>query len=165
MSPREASPRIRVGYTPNFDGVLNNGESWVARRRSSEASMKAGNGLGREPFDNQQSSRSSSILEEKEDGSISMSQHSGEDSPFFATSSPQAQSVEPRQNSEVVSSMDSVTSTDGFAPDGSIPFEADVGPPPGLIDLAAVEWSYKDPTGQVQGAFPRFQILTLFYAF
>jgi PERQ amino acid-rich with GYF domain-containing protein len=25
------------------------------------------------------------------------------------------------------------------------------GPPPGIPDLASVEWSYKDPSGQVQG--------------
>jgi PERQ amino acid-rich with GYF domain-containing protein len=129
--------------------------------------MKAGNGLGREAFDNQQGSQSSSIVEEKEDGSISRSQHSGEDRSFFATTSPQALSAEPRQYSAVVGDMDSVTSIEhrnGFAPDGSTSFEADVGPPPGLIDLAAVEWSYKDPTGQVQGAFPKFLVLTLFKA-
>jgi PERQ amino acid-rich with GYF domain-containing protein len=28
--------------------------------------------------------------------------------------------------------------------------------PPGVPDLAAVEWSYKDPTGQVQGKHPCF---------
>lgn len=28
---------------------------------------------------------------------------------------------------------------------------ASVGPPPGLVDLASIEWSYKDPSGQIQG--------------
>ena len=148
MSPREASPRTKVGYTPSFDGVLNNGDSWVARRRT-EASTKTGNGPGREVSENQQGSRSSGILEEKED----LKQ---EDSSFLTTSSSQA-----RQYSAVVGGLDSGTSTDhpdGFTPNGSINsrvYGADIGPPPGLIDLAAVEWSYKDPTGQVQGMFSK----------
>ncbi|KIM47935.1 hypothetical protein M413DRAFT_439631 [Hebeloma cylindrosporum] len=147
MSPREASPRTKVGYTPSFDGVLNNGDSWIARRRT-EASMKTGNVPGREAAEKQQGSRSSSILEEQED-----SKHSGEDRSFFPASSPQ-----PRQYSAVVGGMDSGASADrrdAFT-NGSINSRAygtDIGPPPGLIDLAAIEWSYKDPTGQVQGPF------------
>lgn len=148
MSPREASPRTKVGYTPSFDGVLNNGDSWVARRRT-EASMKTGNTPGREASEKQQGPRSSGILEERED-------IKQEDSSFFTTSSPQA-----RQYSAVVGGLDSGTSTnhhDGFTPNGSInsrAYGADIGPPPGLIDLAAIEWSYKDPTGQIQGAFSK----------
>ncbi|KAF7367313.1 GYF domain-containing protein [Mycena sanguinolenta] len=44
MSPRDTalpSPRTRLGHTPTFDGVLNGGESWVARRRASEAKAVA----------------------------------------------------------------------------------------------------------------------------
>lgn len=151
MSPREATPRTKVGYTSSFDGVLNNGDSWAARRRT-EASMKTGNGPGREASEKQQGSRSSGILEEKED-------IKQDGSSFFATSSPQA-----RQYSAVVGGLDSGTSTnhhDGFTPNGSInsrAFGTEIGPPPGLIDLAAIEWSYKDPTGQIQGAFSNLQV-------
>jgi len=148
MSPREASPRTKVGYTPGFDGVFNSGDSWVARRRT-DVSVKTGNGPGREPSEKQQGSRSSGILEEKED-----TKQSGENSSFFAISSPQA-----RRYSAVVGGMDCATSMDhrdGFASNGSVNsrlYGVDIGPPPGLMDLAAIEWSYKDPTGQVQGAF------------
>ncbi|KIY45231.1 hypothetical protein FISHEDRAFT_8818, partial [Fistulina hepatica ATCC 64428] len=27
-------------------------------------------------------------------------------------------------------------------------------PPPGLVDLSTIEWSYLDPQGQIQGPFP-----------
>jgi len=148
MSPREASPRTKVGYTPSFDGVFNNGDSWAARRRT-DVSVKTGNGPGREAPEKQQGSRSSGIHEEKEH-----TKQSGENNSFFAISSPQA-----RQYSAVVGGMDCGTSLDrrdGFASNGSVNSRAygvDMGPPPGLMDLAAIEWSYKDPTGQVQGVF------------
>ncbi|KAF8973854.1 hypothetical protein BDZ97DRAFT_1777173 [Flammula alnicola] len=162
LSPREASPRTRVGYTPSFDGVLNNGESWVARRRSSEASMKTGNGQGREATDTQQT-KTSGIREEKEDESGESSRHSGEDQSFFPPSSPYLHTEEPRQYSTVAGGTDATTNgvqAESFPPTNGTTNPSiygndrtEVGPPPGLIDLAAVEWSYKDPTGQVQGPF------------
>lgn len=157
VSPRDSSPRTRVGYGSNFDGVLNNGDSWVARRRASEASMKAGNVSVREA--QEQAPKASGIREEKEDESDPSSHlANGEDQTFFA-SSPHIPSAEPIRNSSATGAAEGInaSSDSSFSRNGSStssPYRndrADIGPPPGLTDLAAVEWSYKDPTGQVQG--------------
>ncbi|CAA7259986.1 unnamed protein product [Cyclocybe aegerita] len=154
LSPREASPRTRVGYTPNFDGVLNSGESWVARRRASEASMKPANGQIREELD--PGAKAGGILEEKEDESAGISRtHQADGSFLSSSSSPQILSAEPQL---YVGTANNANNPNAFLLNGtssahSQPNHAEVGPPPGLVDLAAVEWSYKDPTGQVQGPF------------
>ncbi|KAJ3516789.1 hypothetical protein NLJ89_g912 [Agrocybe chaxingu] len=153
LSPREASPRTRVGYTPNFDGVLNSGESWVARRRASEASMKPANGQIREELD---PGAKAGILEEKEDEPAGISRTHQADGSFLpSSSSPRILSAEPQQ---YVGNANNANNRNAFSLNGttsaySQPNQAEAGPPPGLVDLAAVEWSYKDPTGQVQGPF------------
>lgn len=155
MSPREA-PRTRVGYIPGFDGVLNNGDSWVARKRTSEASAKIGSGSFRDPGDTHDV-LASGIREEKEDDNRTNFQSQPvQDQNFFSASSAQGHSEE---NSLHVSHNESgsqtppntfpLNGTDNVDPFGNN--RSDVGPPPGLFDLAAVEWSYKDPTGQIQG--------------
>uniref|UniRef100_A0A8H7YAI1 GYF domain-containing protein n=1 Tax=Psilocybe cubensis TaxID=181762 RepID=A0A8H7YAI1_PSICU len=161
LSPREP-PRSRVGYTPGFDGVLNNGDSWVARRRSSETSMKIGTGSSREGNEPQLGIMGSGIREEKEEDSRQTIQHPpSDDSNAFVTSSPRVHSEDPRvftnTNSNAAplqTSSQSSFSVNGVNNSESFPVDrADIGPPPGLVDLAAVEWSYKDPTGQIQGPF------------
>lgn len=164
LSPRDMSPRTRVGYTPNFDGVLNNGESWTARRRISESSLKAAAAAtattpGRDGGDH--STKALGIREEKEDEQNNGSRsHHGDNQNVFASSSPHLRSEEPQQYEAVGGVLDSSsngTQTGPFGINGTSNTtlfgnnHANVGPPPGLIDLAAVEWSYKDPSGQVQG--------------
>ncbi|KDR85272.1 hypothetical protein GALMADRAFT_234036 [Galerina marginata CBS 339.88] len=161
LSPREA-PRARVGYAPGFDGVLNNGESWMARRRTSETATKPGSGSSHEAVDNQHDFITSGIREEKEDDSRMNAQPRTRPDPnFLPSSSPRAQSDEPRPYATAggTGSTLNASQVNSFPATGTINGEKllsdhkDVGPPPGLMDLAAVEWSYKDPTGQVQGPF------------
>ncbi|KAF7310551.1 GYF domain-containing protein [Mycena chlorophos] len=102
VSPALPSPRTRFGQPPTFDGVLNGGESWVARRRLSEA--KATN-ASRDP--------------ESHDGRTTDIREEDEDPPKPAA--PVKQPTPPN--------------------------------PPPPQDLAAVQWSYLDPQGQLQGPF------------
>ena len=146
-----STARSRMGYTPSFDGVLNNGESWVAKRRTSEASLKSGNTLGRD-VDSQQGSKASGIQEEREDGSGQKPKSTIEDhSPYFS-SSPHMLSDEPQF-------LHATDVHEPFAQGRQLPrrespsatlYAHERSSPPGL-DLLAVEWSYKDPTGQIQG--------------
>lgn len=167
LSPRDMSPRTRVGYTSNFDGVLNNGESWTARRRIAEASLKiAAAASGRDSGDNPLN-KPSGIREEQEDEQDPGSQSFQTDNQnFFASSSPNLHTEEPRQYETAGGGLDnpnSVPQTGSFGLNGAsnptqfVNNHVGVGPPPGLVDLAAVEWSYKDPSGQIQGA-PRFTL-------
>jgi PERQ amino acid-rich with GYF domain-containing protein len=142
-----------VGYTPSFDGVLNNGESWVARRRTSEASLKSGNTLGRDVVDIQQGSKASGIQEEREHISGQKPKSTIEDHSSYLSSSPHMLSDEPQF-------LHATDVHEPFAQGRQIPrrespsailYNHELTPPPGLLDLLAVEWSYKDPTGQIQG--------------
>ncbi|KAF5312343.1 hypothetical protein D9619_003116 [Psilocybe cf. subviscida] len=151
-SPREASPRTRVGYT-NFDGVLNNADSWAARRRSSEATSKPGTA----PIREGEIQKASGIQEEKEDSPQTLSSR-GEDQPAFASSSPHLQNEQAQQHPAAVGGTAAGNGIQNNLPQdatstANAPTLGDIGPPPGLIDFAAVEWSYKDPTGQIQGPF------------
>ena len=148
-----STARSRVGYTPSFDGVLNNGESWVAKRRTSEASLKSGNTLGRDVADGQQGSKASGIQEEREDGSGQKPKSTFEDHSSYLSSSPHMLSEEPQF-------LHATDVHDPFAQGRQLPrrespsatlYAHERTPPPGLLDLLAVEWSYKDPTGQIQG--------------
>lgn len=161
MTPRDAavpSPRNRVGFTPNFDGVLNGGDSWVARRRASETSLRSGVGTSRDQGD-QIDSKASEIREEEEDGGrhLQAPEHVQEKQDV---SRPHATSTTaPSQCNNTTSLPDGQIDMahPSIGANGSIvPEPVDNltnGPPPGLLDLASVEWSYKDPSGQVQGPF------------
>ena len=148
-----STARPRVGYTPSFDGVLNNGESWVARRRTSEASLKSGITLGRDVVDSQQGSKASGIQEEREDSSGQKPKTTIEDHSPYLSSSPHILSDEPQF-------LHATDVHEPFAQSRQLPrrespsatlYAHERTPPPGLLDLLAVEWSYKDPTGQIQG--------------
>ncbi|KAF8167830.1 hypothetical protein B0H34DRAFT_683221 [Crassisporium funariophilum] len=160
LSPRDAPARTRVGYTPSFDGVLNSGESWVARRRASEASMKLGNASGRDVIDNLQHTQGSGILEEKEgkNGSNLQLDHEGEGSYF--PSSPNVVNERSRHHTPMGVASDKLNMANNHPHINKLPSSTvygqervEAGPPAGLVDLNAVEWSYKDPTGQIQGPF------------
>ncbi|KAJ7124790.1 hypothetical protein C8R43DRAFT_34674 [Mycena crocata] len=153
LSPRDAalpSPRTRIGHTPTFDGVLNGGESWVARRRASEA--KSIGNASREPDPHE--GRGSEIREEDEDANIDSGGNSGGiETPHKipkATASPSRDppsSAQPKVDDGATYSPHLQNGTDltGIA--------ASNGPPPGIQDLASVQWSYLDPQGQLQGPF------------
>ncbi|TFK36780.1 hypothetical protein BDQ12DRAFT_724615 [Crucibulum laeve] len=155
MSPRDGgqpSPRTRGGYTPGFDGVLSSGESWVARRRASEASLKAG-ASAREGGEHHEEKV---IREEKEEEEISGPHPTVKSSRI--SPSPGSQQLQPdNQQSGDFSETVRGTNIEQF-PGNNIAETLpgglrNVGPPPGLQDLASIEWSYKDPSGQVQGPF------------
>ncbi|KAJ7022069.1 hypothetical protein C8F04DRAFT_1139338 [Mycena alexandri] len=148
LSPRDAalpSPRTRLGHTPTFDGVLNGGESWVARRRASEAKLVASRdpdlveGLGSE------------IREEDEDANF---ESGGNTKPKEV---PQAA---PSPSRDPPAATQPKTTGDGASYTPQVQNGADLGgpavpngPPPGIRDLASVQWSYLDPQGQLQGPF------------
>lgn len=145
--------RPRVGYTPSFDGVLNNGESWVARRRASEASLKSGNTLGRDVVDSQQCSKASGIQEEREDSSGQKPKSTIETQSPYLSSSPHVLSEEPQflLGAEVHEPFAQGSQLSRKESPSAILYAHERTSPPGLLDLLAVEWSYKDPTGQIQG--------------
>ncbi|KAF9535741.1 hypothetical protein CPB83DRAFT_842258 [Crepidotus variabilis] len=151
-SPRDVvPPRTRVGHTPNFDGVLNNGESWVARRRASEASMKAATRDGQTL---EQAPVTSGIREEKEeDHPAATQQVNGDGHASLSSSSPDyngAVSGGTSISNDVVQ-MGAEHNVSGIGSSGNE--RTNIVSPPGLIDPNTIQWSYKDPTGQTQGPF------------
>ncbi|KAJ7770933.1 hypothetical protein DFH07DRAFT_259983 [Mycena maculata] len=146
LSPRDAalpSPRTRIGHTPTFDGVLNGGDSWMARRRASEA--KSVGNASRDP-----EGRGSEIREEDED----VNPESGGDTiPREIPQKTESPSQDPQPS-------DQPKAGDGASYSPLVQNGADLagitvpnGPPPGIRDLAGVQWSYLDPQGQLQGPF------------
>lgn len=132
---------------------MSSGDSWVARRRASEASLKSGAGPSRDGGgDTPQDVKTSEIREEEEDpnqlpirnmrldeshqNSAIGSQADGKESAL-----PEVQGLGAHQSPGI-----NGTTTPGSL-GGSV---SNAGTP----DLAAVEWSYKDPQGQIQGTFP-----------
>ncbi|GLB36523.1 putative GYF domain containing protein [Lyophyllum shimeji] len=160
-SPREAavpSPRRGSGYTSGFDGVLGGGDVWAARRRASEASLKAGTGAAPQSGgDTSVDGRALDIREEEEDtrqGPDGNSQTSAnsQDPNSTTTSQPTVSSVSDGHDATVEMASLSLGANSSNLP-GSLsapPNSVPVVPP---VDPATVEWSYKDPSGQIQGPF------------
>lgn len=158
MSPRDSSPRTRVGFPTNFDGVLSNGDSWTPRRRASDNMVKQSNNAPRDALDTNGVPKQDGIREEKEDDTTKQAHGSGEEgSPYTSSHSLHSDEHQP---------FDRVGGLDGKAVLGVVnpvpthnlggtniyaQNRPDLIPNLGAIDLAAVEWSYKDPTGQIQG--------------
>lgn len=154
MSPREApapSPRARVGYTPNFDGVLNNGDSWVARRRASEASLKSGTATRDTGGEQVLDGKAPEIREEEEDGNHELRKDNGNEPPSTPgeSSSKAISDGIGFQDNNIRADMTQL-SIDTY---NQLSEPANNGPPPGIPDLASIEWSYKDPSGQIQGTY------------
>ncbi|TFY79630.1 hypothetical protein EWM64_g4380 [Hericium alpestre] len=157
-----SSPRSRGPLTPGFDGVLNVGESWTSRRKKSESGSKTGTysrGDGEpEPYD-----KGHEIREEEEE-------HSTDDG---RGQNPSVRNA--LRASGVAAAMDNLSLKDGTHPGGNdVPVVGTLAsgqnpgmtgggrsgqvpdvthPPPGIADLANIEWSYLDPQGQIQGPF------------
>lgn len=158
-SPRDAalpSPRTRIGGTPGFEGVL--GESWSSRRRGDSLSKPGAEATPRrerEPNDSGRDLKGPDI-KEKDENTVPKAEQNGStgadaravlpDTPATNGGSNTAQSVHGASNG--VASLNLGTSSDstGVEGNGELPSK-----PPGLTDLANIEWSYLDPQGNIQG--------------
>lgn len=158
MSPREpALPSPRLRTTPGFDGVLNGGDSWLARRRASEGVLKSTGPTGGE----YRQDNASSEIREEDEGDGNVAQRRNQDRNDF-TPSPQPNSSTSNSNSPKPVAQEPSDLNKGRALvhleangglDGSSSPSNARGPPPGILDLASVEWSYLDPQGQIQGRY------------
>lgn len=143
-SPVQPSPRTRY-----FDGVLNGGEAWMARRRASEGLLKGG--TVREPSGDDGDNSGMKIKEEDETAQEVDPGPAQLHIETLPTDSTEGQSG--LENGTVQLHLDTPVST-------TVP----TGPPPGL-DLASIEWSYLDPQGQVQGTYTSLQSLDTLFNF
>lgn len=151
-SPREAplpSPRVRIGHSSAFDGVLDG--SWTAKRRASEGIPK--------PATSQNPLAEAGIKEEEEEYRLGP-QLAREQNGFSASPPPDPAFRGPNNptgDSSGVSAAENMRRNDSVQNGASVltgqptPDPITSGPPPGLVDLASVEWSYLDPQGQIQG--------------
>lgn len=145
-SPGLPSPRGK--YTPGFDGILNGGDSWVARRRASEGILKGG-GPSREASGDYSDSGGLEIKEEDELGQDAEDGNQERVHSFQPDPSPPGPDT--RKMTQAPADTQTETPQRYLESNGQ---NATLGmkPPPGITDLASVEWSYLDPQGQVQGA-------------
>lgn len=166
-SPRDSnfpSPRNRIGTTSGFDGVLNGGESWVARRRASEAKTSGVVTSRGEPSGEPHDTKGLEITEEEEENNhkdLHSPNTQDRPSPHEPSPSPQPDSTisggtsvsqpSPAQGIETNLANLSISNSNNTGAVDLAAGAAAIGPPPGLSDLASVEWSYLDPQGQVQG--------------
>lgn len=153
LSPREAplpSPRVRVGHSSAFDGVLDG--AWSAKRRASESQSK--------PPTSQNLPNEAGIKEEDEE--LRLEPHSALGQNSLSASPPPDPSViqgpnNPTDNVNNVTAPGHIGRSDsvqngGLNSIGHVPqSHVTSGPPPGFVDLAGVDWSYLDPQGEVQG--------------
>ncbi|KAK0208899.1 hypothetical protein DFS33DRAFT_1459466 [Desarmillaria ectypa] len=161
MSPRDTglpSPRpSRMGA--GFDGVLNGGDSWVARRRASEGLVKSGGGMTRDPgSEYQPDGKSSEIKEEDESAAQATDRdpHPDELLPHSADDEATAAAGASHSQTQILDASVAQMSlgNDNRHSSSASPANSSAGyPPPGLADVSNVEWSYLDPQGQIQGPF------------
>ncbi|KAK2461704.1 hypothetical protein APHAL10511_006167 [Amanita phalloides] len=160
IAPRDVglpSPRNRVGLTHNLDGVSSSGDPWTARRRTSEVSLKSAIGISREASSDLHEVKVNDIPEDREDvgfnGEVEKySDRAPDDLSAYQVNYSAAQSLgsnDTELHDVKVHANHSFENTVHYSKLDRAPN----GPPPGLSDLASVEWSYKDPTGQIQGPF------------
>ncbi|RPD81564.1 hypothetical protein L226DRAFT_548817 [Lentinus tigrinus ALCF2SS1-7] len=142
-SPRDGalpSPRVR----PGFEGVL--GETWSSRRRTSESIAK----VGPPPHKDKETdgeNKGPDIKEEEEDA-LRASEHGRE----LSSNSNLENGATGGNGVDQVNGQLSGLSTPGQG-DSAGGSSGTGGPPPGLADLASIEWSYLDPQGNIQGPF------------
>ncbi|KAG1885669.1 hypothetical protein F4604DRAFT_1727521 [Suillus subluteus] len=172
-SPRDGalpSPRTRIGgFASGFDGVLNGGDSWMARRRTSESVLKVGGvSTGTRPESREEDAKGHNIKEVEEEHPVqntalqpspsSASQSSpipDSQPPDITSSSPSQQpalSADSAAHRMTGMSLGENGQTSANFHLNPVADSLTTGPPPGL-DPASIEWSYLDPQGQVQGPF------------
>lgn len=150
-SPRDAapSPRRGPGYSPGFDGILGGNDAWMARRRS-EVSSRASASISRESGGDQPENRPSDIGENPDtnENERSGDAHEPDQPTTFKGASRDPLPVD-GQDAPVETGHLSLN-VNGANNPGPLDESANASPAT-TVDLAAVEWSYKDPSGQVQG--------------
>ncbi|KAG2149771.1 hypothetical protein BD769DRAFT_1408297 [Suillus cothurnatus] len=172
-SPRDGalpSPRTRIGgFASGFDGVLNGGDSWMARRRTSESVLKVGGAsTGTRPESREEDTKGHNIKEVEEEHPVQntalqpSTSGASQLSPIPDSLPPTTTSNSPSQQSapsadSVAHGMTGMSLGENERANANFHLNPVVdsvttGPPPGL-DPASVEWSYLDPQGQVQGPF------------
>ncbi|KAI9059585.1 hypothetical protein FKP32DRAFT_1668552 [Trametes sanguinea] len=152
MSPRDGalpSPRVRV---PGFDGVLS--ETWSARRRNADPN-KANNGLNKSDKEGEGDAKGP---ENKEQGDAARDPQNGgaEIGGGSANVNKATNGAGDANVSTAANQLDgqlSKLSINGQPETNPQPAVDASKPPPGLGDLASIEWSYLDPQGNVQGPF------------
>jgi PERQ amino acid-rich with GYF domain-containing protein len=146
-SPRDAGQpsRSRGGFGPSFDGVLNGGESWMARRKASDASAKPP-GAAAARGDSGSTETDSKEPDIREEDEVPQGDEKVDDKANF-------QHVERSLTMLSISNGDSATSKDTVPTPNVDTTVASLaaGPPPGLSDVTNVEWLYIDLEGKVQG--------------
>ncbi|KAJ3910413.1 hypothetical protein F5879DRAFT_929457 [Lentinula edodes] len=154
-NPRESgmpspSPRGRLGHTPGFDGVLNGGESWVARRRASEGLLpKIPANSARDPGED---SKELEIREEDEENHLDSNPEPDPQRGSKATDQ-LAGGLAMQKPDKIESGAALDVPATLSVSNSPASTSASIGLPPGIVDLSSVEWSYLDPQGQVQGPF------------
>jgi PERQ amino acid-rich with GYF domain-containing protein len=127
----------------------------MARRRFSEASLKVSNSSSTEIEADDSTSKPKGIAEVKEEHSATAVQDcKEEDGTFLSPTSAGTYSAMPASHSEISVTAENITGTSSL-PTTYRDYQ-EIGQSPVMLDLAAIEWSYKDPTGQVQGKHPPF---------
>jgi PERQ amino acid-rich with GYF domain-containing protein len=177
-SPRDSglpSPRTRGPLAPGFDGILNSGETWVSRRRTSESGTRLSSGIGpRVDDDDELQSTSRLKIDEQEEEqyrqpeSIDTPNPLGDNVSSLKLSAPSGisqgaeQSVVDNTASPSMNGTERPASPTFNSPTHPVPSESvpaqpltnstpmTAAPQP-VTDPTTVEWSYLDPQGQVQG--------------
>jgi len=149
----QPSSRARVAYASGFDGVLNGRDSWVAKRRSLEASQKLGTNLGAKGDDDRTEGIKEEIeeeIEEENSGSrfVQSSLSEMHDNSPFLSNGVDGLQIDVGSPAGGVGQLSLNTNTSN--PVDSVQNHSSFGAPPGLVN---VEWSYKDPTGTIQGEY------------
>jgi PERQ amino acid-rich with GYF domain-containing protein len=150
------SPRNRAGFGPSFDGVLNGAESWTARRRATEGLPKLeatvspqGNREDGERLEGKDS-EIKEVDEERERLGAARDDRSALP-PSHQNPSGEASGPLDVQAPERNSAISYVSGRDVPETSNAHTMDLTWRPPPVILDLASVEWSYLDPQGQVQG--------------
>jgi len=176
-SPRDAAPPPPRGRNgPGFDGVLGSGESWNMRRRGSETRPRIGGSAARDSGINGQVDEVSEMrLKDRAEG---VQESDRADKPIILDKAPITQSSPQRdqqedgafqrtesghalsQNQSIDDSgqahLSNVTSATMTSTEPVTNAQSQVPSVTGTTDLTAIEWSYLDTQGIVQGEWSRF---------
>lgn len=127
----------------------------MARRRASEASQRPGGNTANHGGDGDTHERTEGIKEEREEEvderrSLQDSSPGVADNNSSPSHEPDVQSA--KDPSSLVHGVGQLSlNTNISSPIDGPQKHPGIGAPPGLGDLASIEWSYKDPTGTIQG--------------
>ncbi|KAI0761683.1 hypothetical protein BD413DRAFT_238921 [Trametes elegans] len=150
LSPRDgALPSPRVRHTPGFDGVLS--ETWSARRRNADLA-KTGTAQNKDDKDGDGDTKGPDIKEQEEEALHAQAQIPKTGANGGGTNAASG-STNTTTATESLNGQLSNLTINGQTDNQPAPAGNPNDPPPGLVDLASVEWSYLDPQGNVQGPF------------